>query len=361
VVWIQHNPDPRSEAFGQSILQLESPPYAPTVFVVSSGNERTKRLRNYAVSGAIVPRTALATNFKVLDGQFQYVEPIPSSQKVSRVVFLRYDAPVHLAKTPLAESIGSGVESGALFESVQPFSLRSSTLAPSIENFHLEDISLRAWKIASTGSPDLLAQIDALRAELVALDTRDFLGFLDVAILPHPQDEGDLHPAGVKHEPADYCCKCWDHRECIDRVAESDDSAKPLAEVLVAAAMLRKSAVPIHPEYRQDKRTNFVIGDGVRRPLGIVHPLNFNPETAEKNLRGKGRSTSLDSPYVILCAGEKAKSFASNKVNAGIAALPGGTNMGRSNTGGLRVIFRNELLSRFRKGTLSARVNDLIA
>ena len=59
VVWIQHNPDPRSDAFGQSILRLERPPYCPTVLVVSTRNTRSSRLTNFAVSGAIVPSRRL--------------------------------------------------------------------------------------------------------------------------------------------------------------------------------------------------------------------------------------------------------------------------------------------------------------
>jgi len=204
---------------------------------------------------------------------------------------------------------------------------------------------------------DLEPEINAVASDLVQLGTRDFLGFLDVGVVPRPQRDRDLHPAGIKHEPADYCCRCWTHRECIDQVADRDESAKPLAEIFLAAAMLRKSGVPLRPQYRREDRTNFVI-DGIEHPIGIVHPLDFSPEAAEKRLRDARNSTSVSSPYIIWRAGARARSL---EINAGIAIRRGARNAGLSSRSRLKAIYQDEFLDAFRNGTLRGVIDRLIA
>jgi len=260
VIWLQHNPDPRSKEFHQSLASLAE--FAPTVLVVSSRKDRPHRLKNFAVSGAIVPQHALPTSFQNLDASFRYVEPLMDDAyqtPMSRLVLLRYDVDAYRAMTVLAASIRptDKTAKGALFEYSDPYQYRSGRLEPSRDHTHLEDILTPTIQMACQQAPDLASEINRVAQQLVALGTKNLLGFLDVAILPIPQPGERRHAAGDKHADGDFRCRCWPHRCCIDSLAHEVQAQESLGLVMTAAGALLKCGIDAHPNYNLDRRTNF--------------------------------------------------------------------------------------------------------
>lgn len=163
VIWIQHSPDPRSDEFHQSLARLTY--YRATVLVVSSGSSAGHRLRNFGVSGAIVPTDCLPRSFLDLDRRFHYAEPVGSDVPLSRVVLLRYDADVYRVETILADVLtpASGAARGEFFHQASPYLLDGDHLAESENNIHLVDISRRARDQAVLALGASAPHVDAIR------------------------------------------------------------------------------------------------------------------------------------------------------------------------------------------------------
>jgi hypothetical protein len=237
LIWIQHNRKPRSDAFSRSIQQLSELSATTTAFLVCSRADPPGRLDNYAVSGALVPHDSLPARFCDLDRRFHYVEPIPGAHH-ARVVLLRYDADAYRVRTTLADTLhaASGVAKIALFQAASPYLLDGPTLRESLESLHLRDLSGRALGIACRIDDRLLALTNVVREELVALETPKFLRLLDLSALP--ASAAEHAPGRDPHEPA-YLCRCWPHRDCLDRLTADDETALPLANLIWALATLR--------------------------------------------------------------------------------------------------------------------------
>lgn len=122
VIWIQHNRDPRHPEFQASIDQLQM--LRSTIFVVNSRGHGAQRLKNFAVSGAIVPNTAMPSHFNVSTRLHHYAEPLRAG--ISRYVLLRYDNDVNLTETVLAASLhpGGSAEKADLFHTTRPHTFR---------------------------------------------------------------------------------------------------------------------------------------------------------------------------------------------------------------------------------------------
>ncbi len=358
VIWIQHNPRPRSAEFSTSIEQFWR--LRSTVVVVGSRVERsTSRVNNYAVCGAIVPQDALAAHFDLLTKRFHYVEPVPSEAALSRVVLLRYDADVYRVHTVLARWIEANVRTakGALFEESQPYVLDGEALTPSAAHFHIEDICARAGRIATALAPDLADATRQILDQLAGLTTTEFLAVLDVGVLPRPAPDDERHVAGAAHLGGDFRCRCWRHRECVDRLADEDEAAEPVAQVILALAALPARGVPVRIAYDASTRTNVVarLGD-VQLPIGVVFPFDFDAEGTEVALWGRKRAALVDSAYIVLGVGERAVRPRTSSIDAALARPIGVLRVGTSAAPMLKAVYSAE----FWNGVAEGRIRQVL-
>jgi hypothetical protein len=354
LIWIQHNPDPRSGEFVSSLNQLTY--HRPTTLVVSSGNRRERRLRNFAVSGAIVPTECLPTHFVDLDSDYRYVEPISQDLAMSRIVLLRYDADAYRVETVLSDAIrpGSGTARGEIFHQSRPYLIAGDRLVESSDNLHLVDITARACNTAVSEHGAVNAHVTSLQAQLASLHTRAFLGWLDVAIIPRPASPDVVrHAAGQQHSGGDTFCRCWSHRVCLDHIADIAGSAGPVAEVLAAAAAIAAQNLEIVPLYDRERRTNFRLTlRATEHRLGIVHPLDYNGEVAELAIRGAQQST-LSSPYVIL--GPRGRRMRRSSRSVDVTQVPsvGAIDQARATPSVLNALFADDFWQAVDDGTLA--------
>jgi len=308
VVWIQHNPRPRSPEFAAGIeefVKLRS----TTVVVGSRAVRSTARLNKFAVSGAFLPHDSLPNHFDLLTKRFHYVEPVPDVSRQSRLVLLRYDADVYRVQTTLARWVDGDDRAarGALFEEAQPYILDGEALAPSNSNAHLEDICARPVRIACDRVPRLTVSIRKMAEQLCSLGTVEFMAVLDVGVLPRSPIPGEHHVAGVMHPAGDGECRCWRHRECIDFVSDEEASAEPVAHLLAAMAAIDVAGLIVRFVYDRGRRTNLVIRLGVGdMAVGLVFPFHLDAEGTEEGIWGRDRVSLIDSAYIVLGVGERA-------------------------------------------------------
>ena len=302
--WLQHNRNPRSVHFQQSLeaLAVEA---RPTVFVCGSRGKKTDRYENYSVSGAFFQRHAFPRKFRLLTQPFHYVEPVANPKQLSRVVLLRYDVDVNQVQTVLASALETKdtISRSQLFLSVRPFILTAAgVLEPNIENKHLEEIADRATTTAANVEVAHAARIQALSGNLVALGTQRFQEFLDRAIIPQPPEPTEAHAAGEMHPGSDRDCQCWQHRRCIDRLCDCDDAAEPLAQVLLAMARIEAGGFGIEPMANSGTPANVRLSDASgTMDLCVVYPFGLDAEHAERAIRGgRERPRLLDVGHVVL-------------------------------------------------------------
>jgi hypothetical protein len=307
VIWIQHNPRPRSAEFSASIAEFGK--LRATTIVVGSRAERSPvRLNNFAVSGAFVPQQSLPRRFDLLTKRFHYIEPVSGGEGQSRVVLLRYDADAYRVQTTLAHWIEADDRAarGALFEEAKPYLLVGGVLVPSEANYHLEDVCARAAGLAAQGMPALVPSIERTVRDLCALTTTEFMAVLDVGVLPRPAAGSERHVAGVVHPNGDYLCRCWWHRECVDFMTDQDGMAEPIAHLILAMAALDAAGVQVRPRYVAGQRTNTVLAcGGAQVSVGVVFPFQLNAEGTEEGLWGKDRAGLVDSCYIVLGVAER--------------------------------------------------------
>ncbi len=361
-IWLQHTSNPRSPEFVDSIAEFQV--FRTTLLVVSSACDRRTRMNNYGVSGAIIPHDALPRDFSLLTRRFHYAEPIPSPQLASRMVLLRYDAHVHRVDTVLAESIqpDDHAARGAVFEESQPFMLRGATLSLSNDHVHLEDLTLRAAQIALARSPAPLHEpIRGIRSRLVEQTTTHFSSFLDVGIAPRPRDEASLHPAGMQHPGGDLACRCWEHRECIDKLADDDTAAQPLSVLIEALAAMEMAGLDPRPMYDKDRRTNTCFNiKGQQVSVGLVYPFDLNAEGTERALWGSRSARVVDSPYIVLGTGGRLRRRPLAQIDPSRAALPGPVRAGISAVPTLRAVYSDDFWTAVEQGTLPTMLAGLV-
>ena len=367
IFWLQHNKDPRSAEFNKSLASLTAIQPQPTVLVISSRQHRPDRLKNYAVSGAIVPHSALSPRFQDLDGRFRYIEPIaddPSSYPMSRLVLLRYDADVHYITTALADDLAPGgkTATNAYFEQSLPFKTQSGALSASTANFHIEDILSRALKVANASAPTLAKEHATIVERLVSAGTADFLGFLDVAVLPQPPlGAKTRHAAGQHHSGGDYLCTCWRHRRCLDGLTDGDTAAGPVANVLRAAGALLSQKVDVYPAYDRGSRTNMKLKLGsIEYPFGIVDPLSLDAEGAQRGLWAGSETSLVYSPYVILGVSTRPTRPLVAEVEAAQAGPGSGLDAGVAAGSHFKAVFEDKFWKFFDESRLKELIEDLV-
>jgi hypothetical protein len=302
IFWLQHNPKPRSVDFSQSLEELTHLD-RPTVFIVGSRKQCPPRFDNFAVSGALVKKATLPRHFDILTRRFHYVEPVPDSAVLSRVVLLRYDVDVNLVETTLASAIEDGDRTprSQLFSSVIPLLLQNGALADSDENTHLAEIVRRARDTAAATDSAQAARIEALADTLVALGTMRFQDFLDRAIVPRPREEKHRHAAGQQHDGGDYFCECWQHRQCIDVLCDDDNAAGPIAHLLLALARITAQGLNVSLIPMSDSPANIrVSGPLGQFDLCIVYPFNFDADATEFAVCGGARPQTAEPGYIVL-------------------------------------------------------------
>lgn len=306
VVWVQYNQASRSDAFLESIAELQR--LGPTVAIVNT-TRPGNRFNNFAVGGALAPHAALASQHSLLVKDFHYVEPIHPGLQMGRAVLLRYDADVYQVDTALASAVVApgGVAKGAFFQTSQPYVFREKCLTPSNDKTHLFEISELAVTMAIQALQAAQMDIRAAQRELVALSTQAFLECLDVASLPQPIAGVVHHSAGQRHtlnrQDADFACTCWAHRTCIDRIADDRQLAEPLAQYLQALGAMKHAGVAIEAAYDEHSRTNARLRtDGTRQNLGIVYSGDLNTRGVATAL-GYGPAAKprlVPTPYIVL-------------------------------------------------------------
>lgn len=361
VLWIQHNEKPRSPSFTTSLERYCL--QRATVVAVGSKRDRPGRLDNYSVSGAIAPHNALSRHFHLLDKDFHYFEPVGQETSISRAVLLRYDADVHRVTTVLADSVydAPAIEKGAFFARSEPFVVVDS-LQSSPDHFHIEDISAPAAALAASSIPAWAQSIRSVLSDhLVPLSTRDFLAFLDLALLPRPHGSV-AHSSGTQHTPSDFRCDCWDHRTCIDLLTETEGaSMQAFANVLAALAALRQSNVAFVLRYLPNHRTYLELTlNGSTRYLAVIHPFGLDAAETEARLRPHRDGAALDPGYMILGTKGKARSLV-NTVSAELASGLGGTHAGRAVRPGLRAIYQEDFELAFETNDLQHVLESLFA
>lgn len=366
VIWIQHNPRPRSPEFIHSIESFATLRSSPTIVAVGSRGERSPRLNNFAVSGALLPNGALSSRFDLLTKPFHYVEPIsPQHIRMSRAVLLRYDVDVYQVNTVLADSISSEdrVAKGALFEDSYPYVIQTGTLVRCGENVHIQDIICKATTQAVGGFAVLRDHIRLVAAQLASLRTKEFLAFLDLAILPNPRTDAELHVAGETHKDGDFLCRCWTHRECVDKLADEDESSEPLVHILMAIGALEQQGINVSFFYNDSDRRTYLrvrIGDG-NRLLAAVYPFDFDAEGTDRRLMGKARPRILDCGYIVLGTAGRSGRLRIGALEAGVPSPRGSVRAGTAARPTLRAIYNEEFWKEFQAGTLEPRIRELFS
>jgi len=301
VFWLQHNRDPRSLDFSQSLEELTRLD-RPTIFVVGSRKQCPPRLKNFGVSGALFKKAVLPTHFNVLTRMFHYVEPVPDSGALSRVVLLRYDVDVNRVETTLATAIEDNdrTQRSQLFSSVVPMMMRNGALADSDDNTHLVEIVRSARDTAAATDTTHTTRVQKLADELAALGTPRFQDFLDRAIVPRPRDEEHRHIAGNQHKGGDCFCDCWDHRQCIDFLCDVDTAVEPVAQLLLALAKIAAQGVNVTFIPKRNVPANIRLsGSFGEFDLCIVYPFNFDAEKTEVAIRDSRPGTG-EPGYIVL-------------------------------------------------------------
>lgn len=246
IVWLQHNVKPRSPHFTRSIETFRVGFPQCTVLVSATRGDRPSRIDNYSVSGAIVSSEVLPSECRFLVHDHHYVEPLGHSDlPMSRIVLLRYDADAYLVRTTLANSIlpEHTTEKSALFSQSVPLVLGDdSSLSPSDEMAHIEDLCRQAGGRAAERFPECADLVPSLIEKLVGLRTAGFLGFLDRAILPLQDGTRFLHHAVDPHPGIDRDCRCWAHRDCIDFLTQ-EPSAAAFAQVVCYLVALQRQGI----------------------------------------------------------------------------------------------------------------------
>jgi len=299
IIWIQHNRDPRHAEFRVSVDQLQM--LRSTIFVVNSRPAAGARLRNYAVSGGIVPNTAMPSRFDVSTRHHHYSEPL--GQGVSRYVILHYENDVNLVETVLSSALhpGGSAEKADLFHTTRPHRFAAGALAETNDLEHLKAICAKSVASAAAGVPEALhGHLTAIHDGLIALHTRDFLAFLDLAILPQPPAADQRHAAGNPHPGGDYRCRCWVHRTCIDEFADNENlQALPFIEVLKTLVAMRALGPPfeLHPEARRTY-LRMTLGDH-QRLLAVVYGFGLTSEALQRGLTGT-RPAATGCGYIVV-------------------------------------------------------------
>ena len=285
--WLQHNPKPRSDQFLNAIEAVGKMDRTTVVIVGSRTADPERRFENYAVSGAFASRAVFPSEFNKFTHRFHYVER--ADDDVSRAVLLRYDADAYRVRTVLADALDSAdkVEKGELFDSSQPYVFDGGALKASSDAFHIRDLCKPARDVVATRTPALAAASDSVSSRLVELGTANFLAFLDLGILPRPSDGERGHPAGVRHEGGDLKCRCWNHRNCVDLIAEPTGTT-PLAELVESMALLEAGGCVPRPRYDHALRTNleFTIA-GAKKSAVVVYPFDISLEALQRRLFGE--------------------------------------------------------------------------
>jgi hypothetical protein len=362
VVWVQHNEKPRSTHFSKSLSAYCSPPIRATVLAAGSRRARPRRLDNYSVCGVVAHHSALSHHFHLLDREFHYFEPVPAATSISRGVLLRYDADAYLVHTVLADSVFDSptIERGVFLQSSQPYVARPD-FGPSLEHWHLADIIGPCADTAAASSPVWAAAIhEVVTDQLVPLTVRDFLGFLDLALIPRPQGAALLHPSGIGHDPADLLCDCWDHRRCIDSLTNlGTTSAAALVEVLTALGAMRAAGLVFTMVYLENHRTYLAVQFATSlRHVAVVHPFGLDAAEVNHRLSPERRATVLDAGYVILGTKGHARRL-SGTTPIAAAPAPGPIHAGRVSYSGVRALYSEDLEAAIRAHDLARAVEGL--
>lgn len=360
VFWLQHNPEPRSAHFVES-LRTYATMHATVISVSSRAvNNRGNRLENYAVSGGIVHHSALPRHFRFLDREFHYVEPLRDAP-ASRIVLLRYDADAHLAQTALADDLvgAQNIARNGFFLASQPYVYVAPNLVPSPEHFHIEDLLAPAEQLARNYLPPArhAALASVIAGRLIPLTARQFLAFLDISLLARPMVNTPHHLPGEIHGAADYNCHCWDHRRCVDLLTETGrDSTVGLGEVLVLLALLSGEGLDFNVVSVGDSYGYLEVQiTGTPRYCAVVFPFNFDAGEVERRLIPQHRPPAADVGYLVLGTSGRSRPLLAD-VHAARPARPGATGAAAAVVPTFRALFHEQLQAAIDGGTLAARV-----
>ncbi len=343
VIWIQHNPKPRSAEFAPSLQQLRMHSSATTLLIADSSPARPERFEKYGVSGAIVAHEYLAPDFRFLSGRHHCVEPVGTGLHLGRIILLRYDADVVLVDTVFCDAIDIHSKTGkTLFANVRHYSYCPDGLAPNDENCHIQDLLHPVLPRCTTqGVGD--AALERVAAKLVALGIGRFLSFLDVALWPCPSVGEEQHLAGERHPGGDFLCHCWRHRVCLDRLCEDSVQQEWLAEVLGALATLEQSDLDPTPTFnsRPLKNVDLVVDDR-RVMIAVIHPCGRDGSVGEALLADRWRPP-LRLPFCIVL-GEDARSLRprAESVDASRVRPSGGTDASRAEIAIPALVYQRE-------------------
>lgn len=364
LIWLQHNPKPRSSSFHSSIEALTHAQPVPAVLVVSSrASDPSRRYENYAVSGALVHHDVLPPAFDMLDQRFRYVEPIAPPLTMARLVLLRYDVDAFLVRTaqPTAIRREDGTAKGRVCDECIPYVLEGDQLRVSDGHDHLRDLTEPAAALAKQNYPELAEEIGAVQLSLISLGTPGVLGFLDLAFAPRPTAEAVRHAPLRSHPGGAFRCDCWAHRQCLDYLSCQAESIDKLAEVLAAAGALRRCDPLAAPRFARHRPANFVMHiDGQEHPLAIAHPLGLDAERAERALTG-GQPPLNDVPYVVLGTKEWLTRRRLASTDAAIPNPSGALQAGQMVPPHLRAVHHADFWQAHEKGLLLDTMRELVS
>jgi hypothetical protein len=346
IFWLQHNRRPRAVDFSQSLEEFAKLD-RPTLVVVGSAAEAPPRYENFGVSGALLKRVVLPRRFDLLTRKFHYVEPVKSSEALSRVVLLRYDVDVNLVHSVLANAIepDARTEKSQFFEAVRPMILQGHQLVDEDSNTHLTQVVAAAVTRGTAFDQAYAAHVNALGAALAALGTASFQAFLDRAILPRPMREQVRHRAGQLHQPADYHCDCWTHRQCMDLLSDDPEAVEPLAQLLHALGKLVSHGfeVTLLRDLETAANVRLTCGAGIFE-LSIVYPFAFDADASEHAIRGGAQRPRIQEPgYIILGTSGRSGRPSMATISQAIAKEGGAVKPAVADPPLLRTIYHEEL------------------
>jgi hypothetical protein len=156
-------------------------------------------------------------------------------------------------------------------------------------------------------------------------------------------------------------CTCWDHRKCVDSLADKDASAYPLAVILEALAAMEVACLDVCLQYDKDRRTNVCL-TVAGRPLhiGVVYASDLNAEGTERALWGQRLAKMVDSPYIVLGTGGRLRRPPLAGINPSRAAPSGGVRASSSTSPVLRALYYDGFQAALEQGTLPTALQGLI-
>ena len=357
VIWVQHNPKPRSGEFDSSLQQLRTHSNSTAVLIVDSSPHRPERYESYGVSGAIVAHEYLPLEFRFLAGRHHCVEPVGTGLHLGRIVLLRYDADAVLVNTVFCDAIDIHSKTAkTLFENIRHYSYCAGNLAPNDENCHIQDL-LRPVLARCVTEGVSEGAVERVAEKVVALGISGFLSFLDVALWPCPADGDQQHLAGEPHPGGDFLCRCWRHRVCVDRLCVDAFQQEWLADVLGALATLEQHNLNPNPTFNRRPLQNAdVVVDDRRVQIAVIHPCGRDRLVGEALLADRERPPLLLPSCIIL--GDDARGLRPRvgSVDASRVPPPRASDASRAETATPALIYQQE----FWKAHASNRIRDLI-